>query len=363
MPPLAWLAIAAVPTGVVYAALLGLGMHRHGSPFAISALATLLCFGPALAVAAASPRELRPGRLGAAQLAWVAVLWLVVPVYFPGERRDAVATGLALLGSDGMARWIADGLPTEIARSRPEAPEAAVAVAPPVPPPLPLGDAEIALPYEGEGRRLSVPVVFQHGAQTLEVYMMLDTGATYTTLPSRILTELGVPHGKEAPVITLHTANGERDAAVALVDRVWLGDLAIDGVSIATCDPCEGQETVGLLGLNVAGGFNFTIDADRKEVVFLQREGAERHLDVKPHSELDATFTRYPGGRVEVDVRFENRGNRVVKEAVATVSCGSDKWRVTLVDVPPGEERHTQRRLPDHAACTTYELALESADW
>lgn len=255
------------------------------------------------------------------------------------------------------------GLPGEPTLSRPELPEAAVATVPDAPPPAPLSATEIALPYEGEGRRLSVPVVFEHDGKTLEVYMMLDTGATYTTLPSRILDELGIPHGDEAPVIRLHTANGERDARVALADRVWLGDLAIDGVSIATCDPCEGSDTVGLLGLNVAGGFNLTIDADRREVIFLQREAYDRHLDIKPHSELDATFTRYPGGRIEVEVRFENRSRRRVDEAVAAVACGEERWRVTLSDIAPGAEATTQRRLPDHPACPTYAISLESARW
>ncbi len=360
-PLLALLAFA--PAALVYAALLGLGMHRHAGPFAISGAATALVFGPPLAVAWASPRALRWRRLGWSLLGWSGLLWFALPIYFPGERRDAVAAGVALLGGDRLARAVADGLPTEPVLSSPEVPEAAVAIAPELPPPTPLSDAEIALPYEGEGRRLSVPVVFEHGGRSVEVYMMLDTGATYTTLPPRILDELGVPHGEDAPTITLHTANGEREARVALVDRVWLGDLAIDGVSIATCEPCEGDDTVGLLGLNVAGGFNLTIDADRREVVFTRREDHERHLDIKPHSELDATFTRYPGGRVEVDVRFANLAPRPVLEAVASISCQGHTWRVTLQDIPPGEERRARRRLPEHAPCATYAIRLESARW
>lgn len=363
MPRWLWIALALAPAAVVYAALLGLGMHRHASPWAISAAATLLVFGPPMAVASASPKNHRTERLGWSLGSWALILWLGLPIYFPGERREAVASGVALLGGDGVGRAVADGLPGEPSLSQPEVPEAAVAVAPDAPPPIPLADTEIALPYEGEGRRLSVPVVFQHDGKSLEVYMMLDTGATYTTLPTRILDELGIPHGDGSPVIRLHTANGERDASVALVDKVWLGDLAIEGVSIATCEPCEGDETVGLLGLNVVGGFNLTIDADRREVIFTRRTGHERHLDIKPHTDLDATFTRYAGGRVEVDVRFQNNSPRPVTEAVAAIACGEDRWRVTLNDISPGEESHTRRKLPEHPACTSYEISLESADW
>jgi hypothetical protein len=357
------LALSILPLVVAYAALLGLGMHRHGSPWAISAAATLILFGPPMAVAAASTRSQRTFRMGLAAGAWALLLWTVLPVYFPGERRDAVASGLALLGGDALARSIADGLPGEPLVSRPELPPATVAVDQPLPPATPLSDAEIALPYEGEGRRLAVPVVLDHGGESTEVYMMLDTGATYTTLSIAMLKKLGVELPDDSPVIRLHTANGERDAKVALLDRIWLGDLAIDGIAIATCDPCASTETVGLLGLNVSGGFNLTIDADRREVVFTSRKAHDRHLDIKPFTDLDATFTRYPGGRVEVEVSLANHGPRTINEAVASIRCGDISWQVSIDAVIPDSEVTTRRRLPEHTGCDQYEISLESAHW
>ncbi len=345
---------------LVYATLLGLGMHRHAPSWAISMAATLWMFGPPLAVAGANKHN-RPKRMAVAMAVWSVVLWITLPVFFPGERREAAATGLSLLGGSGIARTVADGLPDEAHVSQPELAQAAVATPVEPPPPTPLSDAEIALPYEGEGRRLAVPVVFQHGGKTLEVYMMLDTGATYTTLPTSVLDELGIDHA--GPVIRLHTANGERDAQMKLADRVWLGDLAIDGVAIATCDPCASKDTVGLLGLNVAGGFNLTIDADRQEVIFTTRASRERHLDVKQFTDLDATFTRYAGGRVEVEVTLENTSPRPVKSAVAAIHCGETTWKVPVEGVAAGDVGHSSRRLPEHEPCDRYEIALDSASW
>jgi len=360
------LVVASVPVLLTYASMLGLGIHRHASPWAISAAATLIVFGPPMAVSAASPKN-RLERLAVSLLVWPLALWLSLPVYFPGERNAAVGTGIALVGGgrhlDGMAQTIAEGLPEEPMLARPEVPEAAAMAQEVLPPPGPLDADQIALPYEGEGRRLSVPVVFEHGNVTREVYMMLDTGATYTTLSEEVLASLGVIVGAEDPTIRLHTANGEREASVVLLDRIWLGDLAIDGLAIATCDQCASSDSVGLLGLNVASGFNFTIDADRREVIFTARTSHDRKLDIKPFSDLDATFTRYPGGRIEVEASLRNDSDRPIAASQASIHCGAYSWTLDLLLIPPGETGYARRRLPEHKGCESYEIALEKALW
>ncbi len=326
----------------------------------------MLVFGPPLAIAA-SNRKLRLERLAIGLLVWPALLWLTLPVYFPGERNNAVASGIALIGGgqrwDDMARALADGLPEEPTMAKPELQEAAVMAQEVLPPAPKLTADQIALPYEGQGRRLSVPVVFENGDSLREVYMMLDTGATYTTLSLETLRSLGIEVAPEDRKIKLHTANGERDATVVLVDRVWLGDLAIDGVAIATCEECASSDTVGLLGLNVAGGFNLTIDADRREVVFTTRAAHNRHLDIKQFSDLDASFTRYPGGRIEVEASLLNESDRVIAAAQASIHCGTHTWTVDLLAINPGEVGTARQRLPEHDDCDSYEIALEKAVW
>lgn len=371
------LGISAVP----FLAWLGLGVHRHAGPASVAAAAVVLVYGPALAVMFATPRtppakgppsrlprwiRRRSFTLAFGLTAWSVALFLVFPVYFPGERRQAVATGLGLLGfgSDELPQRIAARLPEEPTVATPEVAEAARLSDGPTPPPgQPLSENQIALPYEGEGRRLSVPVIFSDGDRELEVDMMFDTGATYTTLPRAVLDALGVRPRASDPTIVLHTANGEREAQIVLLDAVWLGDLRIDGVAIAVCEDCASSDVSGLLGLNVSGGFNVGIDADRREVVFTRRAVFDRKLDVKPFTDLSATFTRFPGGRVEVTVRLESRADRVVGNATTSVRCGDDTWTVELGPVDPGEVGTVRRRLPPHDACDQYEIALLSAMW
>jgi clan AA aspartic protease (TIGR02281 family) len=344
--------------------LLGLGLHRGGAPIAVSVTATLLVFGPAT-LAILFTRERRLLRFAGVLATWCVGLVLAVPVYFPGERQQALASGLAVmtLGRvDGLAVGVAAALPDEPQVARPSVPQAAALTTTP-PPPTPLAEDQTALPYEGDGHRLSLPIVVQHGNAERELWMMLDTGATYTTLTHEMLAALGAAPTDDAPVIELHTANGARQAQIVLLERVWLADIPIEGVAVAVCDACASGENAGLLGLNVSGGFNTTIDADREEVLLSRRARADNTLDAQPFVDLDASLVRYPGGRIEVDVRGNNRAARGLESLVAAVRCDGQSWGVELGPVAGRTRASTRTRLPVHEACGGYEVALEAARW
>jgi hypothetical protein len=222
---------------------------------------------------------------------------------------------------------------------------------------------QIPLPFEGEGRRMSIPVAIEHGGVQRETWMMLDTGATYTTLSEDVLRELGSLPDENSPTIRLHTANGDRDARVILLDRVWLGDLFLDGVAVATCESCSSPDTSGLLGLNVTGVFNMGIDVDRREVLFTSRAERNRRLDIKPFTEVKAHVTRFPGGRVEVDVALVNNSPRDVTKASVSVMCGEEAWQVRFGEIRSHSIQEVRRRLPPHEPCDPYQVSLESAYW
>lgn len=364
---IALLVAGAVPAAVAYSAMLGLGLHRHAAAWVISLTATVLVFGPPLLATAFAPRG-RMALFGAIVGMWSVGVLAALPVYFPGERRQAVVTGMSLVGLgprwEGLARMLADEIPGEPTLAEPEVPEATALVEAVLPAPAPLSDLQEALPYEGAGRRLSVPVTFSSNGVVLEdVEMMLDTGATYTTLPESVLAKLGIHPDERSPTIQLHTANGEREAKVVLIDEVWLGHLRVQGVAVATCEACASTDTVGLLGLNVTGGYNLMIDADRREVVFSARQERNRRLDVTPFTDLSASLSRYPGGRMEVAVHLSNSAHRAIADAEAEIRCGDEAWVVPIGPVPAEGEIDVRRRLPEHDPCEKYQVALHSAEW
>lgn len=347
---------------------MGLGIHRHGSPAAVAFSATCLVFFPALFAAGMREKD-RVLTFSALQGVWAIGLLTMFPLYFPGERSNAITSGLALVLDNtdysNLSQAIPDYLPPEPILSE-QQPLLATALVVPKPPrnhAVADDSRSIVLPFEGRGSRLSLPVVFEHGSTTIEVEMMLDTGATYTTLSRGALRQLGLMPSPSSPQLELHTANGARVTPVVLLDRVWLGDLALDGIAITVCDDCASDDITGLLGLNVSGAYNLSIDADREEVKFKLREEANRKLDVKPFSELNAGFTRYPGGRVEVSVKFQNQSPRHIDEVQTLVSCRDEQWLMPLQHIEPYQLKKIRRRLPEHDACETYEVSMEQAHW
>lgn len=356
--------IGTLPVLVAMATLVGLGMHRDAATWAVSASTVLFVVAPP-ALASALVRRHRGYAFAAVAAVWGTGVFVSLPIYFPGERADALVTGLSLGSEDlgRVARMFADTLPEEPTLAEPEVPVAETLVVAQAPPPAePLLDHQIALPYEGDGRRMSVEIAIEHGGEDRELQLLLDTGATYTTLPTSLLAELGIRAHEDDPVITLHTAGGEREARIVLVDRLWLGDLPMDGVAIATCDLCASDDTAGLLGLNVTGGYNLNIDADRREVVFSRRKDYSRHLDVKPFVEVGATVTRLPG-QVSVEARLDNNAPRTVSLARASIHCRDETWLVELGPIEAGESATSQRKLPRHEPCERYQVGLHSAEW
>jgi predicted aspartyl protease len=347
------LAAALVALAVVAVGLAGVALLRDANPIAATLAAIAIAAAPPLGVAAAARRPALP--FAAAALCWSALLLAVMPVYFPHERPDDLLAAVLLgeIGDGSIAiRRAADGPP--LAEALPAFVPTTVE--------RQIGPDQISLHYEGDGRRMTVEVGVQHRGVTRDLHMLLDTGATFTTLDTATLTSLGLAPGPEAPRITLQTAGGEREASLLLLDGLWLGDLSMDGVAIATCDACASGEVAGLLGLNVTGGYNLTIDADAREVVFTRRADYSRHLDIKPFVEIGATIQQI-GDRVRARPFLENRSGRAIERADIALRCNGDAWIVPLGPVLPGERVAGDRRLPAHAPCDRYQVALHAADW
>lgn len=311
----------------------------------------------------------RPWAAVAGLWAWPLLLLAGLPGYFPGEVPGAVASGLAVLvapaGVDAskQAARLASRLAEPLARApegRLPAPEAErpALVCPPAA--MAATGDQVALPYEGQGHSLAIPVLFGD----VELQMLFDTGATVTTLSRADLRRIGVPLPSDAPEITLRTANGERTAKLVMVPRIWVGGLEVDGVTVGVCEECADGKTSGLLGLNVSGQFLVTLDTARKEVVFQVREGApDRVVDIAPWMDVRATATLFPDERVEVLVEAANRSDRMVTDARVGIHCGGDTFEVKLTDIPPRSRGSSRTSLPRGTECEAYKVSLDAAKW
>lgn len=130
-------------------------------------------------------------------------------------------------------------------------------------PPPPLEEPEPptgVIPLSGSGGH------FIAGATVGEIFntrLMIDTGATLTTLSSRILQ--GLREKKKAfriGHVELKTANGIRLSPLYRVKQFQIGNYALDNLEVVEIDPGH-LGTDGLLGMNVLGRFHFFIDQNQ----------------------------------------------------------------------------------------------------
>jgi hypothetical protein len=372
------LLLLALPVALLALALgIGVGMLREGAAVLVSGLALVAVFGPAALPAALSPDRL--AAYSAGLLGWSAVLILAFPTYFPAERAHALTAGLGALGqvvSAAPPPSLGPRLDALLPGDDGKPPAAPAEPAPPEPAPRPRPTREVVervvsadpsdvvvLPYEGRGSSLKVPVDLEgEDGEVLEVMMLFDTGASFTSVDRATLDALGVDVPRDAPEVVVRTANGERSTPLVLIDRVWLGGLAIEGVTVGICDSCAHDDEVGLLGLNVSGRFLVTVDQETREIHLQPRASADRTADIRYWVEPSARATRWDDGRIEVEVSLANSAPRTVRDAVVRIDCG-EAFTARFPPVAPGDEEEVRVGLPDGTDCAGYTVALESASW
>jgi hypothetical protein len=223
----------------------------------------------------------------------------------------------------------------------------------------------VYLPYEGSDRERKVSVILEGtDGRTEEVWMLFDTGATLTTVHPDVLERLGVLPDSSNPVMRFQTANGERKDSVALLDGVWMAGLGVEGVSVASCISCATDGTSGLLGLNVSGQFQVTLDPAKRVIILVPNSmPPDRQIDVSPWVDLDGRFRSWADGRIDLDVRVENESERLIHEVRLSIQCGSEEFGATLGGIPPKGSIQDRIALPRFTECDNGQISLASARW
>ncbi len=127
------------------------------------------------------------------------------------------------------------------------------------------GDYESAVPLVKSGNQY-IAVLGLGGRY--DVRLLIDTGASMTTLSEVALARLGSGSlgglsGRELGARMFRTANGVTKGRVLRLDTVRLGEFELADTDVAVLNFDMGERVDGLLGMNVLGAFEFRImDAD-----------------------------------------------------------------------------------------------------
>lgn len=373
--------LSLLPGLLLIVGLMGIGLRQGAPPWQACVGALLLTALPVLGLG--SLFQHRGIVLVAAMWLWPVLGLLAMPAWFPGQRAAGLSEGFAWLALPlgdtwtGRAGRMGQTLGELLGREEPlrvatpiepeptPAPaESADGEADPDSTPAPEDDGTIVLPYEGDGSSMRVKVTFDGPGFSEEAQLLFDTGATFTTLDRSTLQGYGVTIPADAPIARFQTANGQVESPMVLLDRIWLGERAIEGVTVAVCDDCSQGQTVGLLGLNVTKQFHVSLDHEVQEITLEHGDGgADRHLDITHWLDIEGQATRWPTGRVVVALTGTNRSPRPIGQAVVEVECPSRSFAAQLDGIPASGTGKTEFELPRGTSCDTYRVILRTATW
>lgn len=163
------------------------------------------------------------------------------------------------------------------------------------------------------GREIMLNAKLSKGRRTRKLAMMLDTGASLSTIDRATARRLGVKLPATPITVELQTAAGPRSFPVAVLDRIRLGRADLRHVTVALCDPCAQPGLHGLIGLNFTHHFVTTID-HKKRHLSLRRQGGStnRISDVEPFVLLSDVNGAAEQNQFTITGKAHNRGPRTV---------------------------------------------------
>lgn len=371
------------PLLLAAAAVAEIGMGRDIPGLLAILLAGVLAILPTLGL-----RSLLPERRWALPLAawvWGLALLASLPLYFPADPEHRTLMGLmrltARMADDGSEALgpagapFAKGLATDSPPANTPGADGAASEASRQPEPASLEgealalDAEeesgpIVLSYRGDDRSLRIDADIDGPELGERFNMILDTGATFSTLSRQALSRVGISVAPDAPWVELQTAGGRIEAPLVLVDAVWLGNFQVEWITVAVCEDCSSPPVAGLLGLNVLQRFRVAIDHDRRRIELHRREhDFDRRLDIGHWLDVESRITRSWNGRVEVELQGRNRARQAIRTAVIDLDCSGEGFAIELGPIPAGGEASTRAELPRGTDCRQQKLTLSRAHW
>ena len=212
----------------------------------------------------------------------------------------------------------------------------------------------VAIPYEQTGGVFSVPITIEQNGRADELWMIFDTGATFSTINRETLEFLGLDISEEAPVVTLRTANGTTKAPLVMLNEVWMGGYWVGPLTVAICESCASSEIAGLLGLNVSSGFLLTLDPLNEEIL-IQPRGRRRIVNELSHwVSLSSSW-----GASGPIVHAYNRSDYSIESLEVTLSCASEQV-VTFSLILPHQKSEVGAR---RGGCSGAKMKITGGAW
>jgi clan AA aspartic protease (TIGR02281 family) len=127
--------------------------------------------------------------------------------------------------------------------------------------------SQVAVPLKQSTNALLVDATVRHGNTQEQGAFILDTGATYTSISTRMAKNLGI-NLKNTEKIMITTANGRISVPKVLLKSLTVNGLHAYNIETTIIPISEESSFSGLLGLSFIRQFVMTIDTERKQLIF-----------------------------------------------------------------------------------------------
>ena len=135
-------------------------------------------------------------------------------------------------------------------------------------PPAPMPPDKASIAFQKRGDLMTVQATLNERTAAI---LVVDTGASYTTISQATAKQLDIDLENNPPVISIHTANGIIQAPLASVHSIEIGGLELKDLTVAVHDVFPDPGIAGLLGLNFLSQFRLDIDS-KNDVLHLEKK-------------------------------------------------------------------------------------------
>ncbi len=220
------------------------------------------------------------------------------------------------------------------------------------------------------GREIMLAARISKSRRLRKVAMMLDTGASISTIDRRTADKLGVRLPATPITVELQTAAGPRSFPVTVLQRVRLGGAELRHVTVAICDPCAQPGLHGLIGLNFTRHFVTTIDHKKRRLTLRRQAGRSNRIsDVEPFMHLSGVTGKSVGKQFTVTGKVHNRSLRRVRDLALEAVLLDSKDKVLsrlqgkIARIAPGKTGTFTLTGDSHKELVKYRLELTAARW
>ena len=214
-----------------------------------------------------------------------------------------------------------------------------------------------------------VDVTVEGPAGAAALTYLWDTGASHTTLSRETAAKIGLQIPEDAPVVTLETAAGKRDAPLVVLPAIVIEGQRVEGISASICDACAEGRKSSLVGLNAMRAFESRLAGPTNTLELRpvsHASAADRTSDIARFVEMDLLGEPLVvSGHVHWRVKLTNRSPRVIERVVPQVvfNDGPTLLGSAIERIEPGAEAIALVKGAVGQGDTRFVIELQHARW